>query len=40
MDKKAEAGNLRFVVLEGPGRAAVRAVDEATVAATIDFFAG
>ena len=27
MDKKAAAGQLRFIVLEGPGRAAVRGVD-------------
>ena len=40
MDKKAIAGALRFVVLEGPGRAAIRTVDEATAAATIEAFAG
>ena len=38
MDKKAVGGSLRFVVLEGPGRAAVRHVDEAVVAATIESF--
>jgi len=40
MDKKAAAGSLRFVVLEGPGRAALRTVDAATAAATIEAFAG
>ncbi|MDQ6639115.1 MAG: 3-dehydroquinate synthase [Pseudomonadota bacterium] len=40
MDKKAEAGDLRFVVLDGPGRAAVRGAPEATVAATIAAFGG
>jgi 3-dehydroquinate synthase len=38
MDKKAAAGALRFVVLEGPGRAAVRTVDPATATATIEAF--
>jgi 3-dehydroquinate synthase len=38
MDKKALGGSLRFVVLEGPGRAALRQVDESIVAATIDSF--
>jgi len=38
MDKKAVGGSLRFVVLEGPGRAAVRHADEAIVAATIESF--
>jgi 3-dehydroquinate synthase len=38
MDKKASAGALRFVVLEGPGRAAVRTVDPATAAATVEAF--
>jgi len=40
MDKKAVGGSLRFIVLEGPGRAAVRPVDEAIVAATIEAFQG
>ncbi len=40
MDKKAEAGQLRFIVLEGPGRAAVRGADAAAVAATIESFGG
>ncbi|MEY2892952.1 MAG: hypothetical protein RJA98_2860, partial [Pseudomonadota bacterium] len=30
-DKKAEAGEIKFVVIDGPGRAAVRAVPEALV---------
>ena len=38
MDKKAVGGSLRFVVLEGPGRAAVRHVDEAIVGETIESF--
>jgi hypothetical protein len=40
MDKKAAAGALRFVVLEGPGRAGVRTVDPALAAATIEAFGG
>ncbi|MEO5843204.1 MAG: 3-dehydroquinate synthase [Caldimonas sp.] len=40
MDKKAEAGEPRFIVLEGPGRAAVRGADPAAVAATLESFAG
>jgi 3-dehydroquinate synthase len=39
MDKKAAAGSLRFVVLEGPGRAALRTVDATIAAATIEAFA-
>jgi 3-dehydroquinate synthase len=31
LDKKAEAGEIRFVVLEGPGRAGVRAAPDALV---------
>jgi 3-dehydroquinate synthase len=38
MDKKAQAGAMRFVVLEGPGQAAVREVDAALVAETIERF--
>jgi 3-dehydroquinate synthase len=38
MDKKAAAGALRFVVLEGPGRATVRTVDPGVAAATIEAF--
>jgi len=40
MDKKAEAGQIRFIVLEGPGKAAVRGADAAVVAATIEAFSG
>jgi len=40
MDKKAEAGRIRFIVLEGPGKAAVREADAAVVAATIEAFGG
>ena len=40
MDKKAQAGQLRFILLEGPGRAAVRGADAAAVAATIESFGG
>jgi 3-dehydroquinate synthase len=40
LDKKAASGELRFVVLEGPGSAALRTVDPATVAATIEAFQG
>ncbi|MGZ8259037.1 MAG: 3-dehydroquinate synthase [Caldimonas sp.] len=39
MDKKAAAGSLRFVVLEGPGRAARRTVDAGAAAATVEAFA-
>ena len=39
-DKKAQSGQLRFVVIEGPGRAVVRAVDEAAVTATLESFGG
>jgi len=38
LDKKASAGTLRFIVLEGPGRAALRTVEPAIVAATLDAF--
>jgi 3-dehydroquinate synthase len=31
VDKKAEAGEIRFVVIEEPGRAAVRAAPDALV---------
>jgi 3-dehydroquinate synthase len=40
MDKKAEAGEIRFIVLEAPGKAAVRGADAAVVAATIEAFSG
>lgn len=35
VDKKAEGGELRFVVIEAPGRAAVRAVPEALLRETL-----
>jgi 3-dehydroquinate synthase len=38
MDKKAQSGQLRFVLLEGPGRAGVHAVDATPVIATIERF--
>jgi 3-dehydroquinate synthase len=38
LDKKAQGGQMRFVLLEGPGRAGVRAVDAAPVIATIENF--
>jgi len=40
MDKKAEAGEIRFIVLEGPGKATVRGADATVVAATIEAFGG
>jgi 3-dehydroquinate synthase len=36
VDKKAEGGEIRFVVIEQPGRAAVRAADDALVARVIE----
>lgn len=36
VDKKAEAGEIRFVVIDGPGRAAMRAAPDALVAEVID----
>jgi len=36
VDKKAEAGDIRFVVIDGPGRAAVRAAPDALVRQVID----
>ena len=36
VDKKADAGEMRFVLLEGPGRAVVRAVGPERVAPTIE----
>ncbi|MEY2617298.1 MAG: hypothetical protein RL522_300 [Pseudomonadota bacterium] len=36
LDKKAEAGEIRFVVIDGPGRAAVRAAPDAQVAQVIE----
>lgn len=37
VDKKAEAGEIRFVVIDGPGRAVVRAAPDALVREVIDF---
>ncbi len=36
LDKKAEAGEIRFVVIDGPGRAAVRPAPDALVAQVIE----
>ncbi|MBH1965971.1 MAG: 3-dehydroquinate synthase [Comamonadaceae bacterium] len=36
VDKKAESGEIRFVVIDGPGRAAVRGAPDALVRAVID----
>lgn len=36
VDKKAEAGEIRFVVIDGPGRAAVRSAPDALVREVID----
>ena len=36
VDKKAEGGEIRFVVIEAPGRAAVRAAPDATVRAVVE----
>jgi 3-dehydroquinate synthase len=36
MDKKAEGGEIRFVVIDGPGRAAVRSAPDALVRQVID----
>lgn len=40
IDKKAEAGDLRFVVIEGVGRAGVRAAPDADVRAAIEAHVG
>lgn len=40
VDKKAEAGRIRFVVIESPGRAAVREAPEALVAQAIQAHVG
>lgn len=37
VDKKAEAGEIRFVVIDGPGRATLRAAPDALVREVIDF---
>ncbi|PKO60052.1 MAG: 3-dehydroquinate synthase, partial [Betaproteobacteria bacterium HGW-Betaproteobacteria-18] len=36
LDKKSEAGEIKFVVIEQPGRAAVRAAPDAVVRQVID----
>ncbi|HEY4958840.1 MAG TPA: 3-dehydroquinate synthase [Caldimonas sp.] len=38
LDKKSQAGRLRFVVLEGAGKAALRVVDARAVAPTLELF--
>lgn len=40
IDKKSEAGEIRFVVIDGPGRAAVRAAPDAMVRDVIDSCCG
>jgi 3-dehydroquinate synthase len=35
VDKKAEAGAIKFVLIDGPGRAVVRAAPDAVVAEVI-----
>ncbi|MGH8831002.1 MAG: 3-dehydroquinate synthase [Polaromonas sp.] len=37
IDKKSEAGEIRFVVIDGPGKAAVRSAPDALVREVIDF---
>jgi len=36
VDKKAEAGEIKFVVIDGPGRAAVRSAPDALVREVIN----
>ena len=36
IDKKSEGGEIRFVLLDGPGRAQVRAAPDALVCSVID----
>ena len=36
VDKKAEAGEIRFVLIDGPGRASVRSAPDALVREVID----
>jgi 3-dehydroquinate synthase len=36
LDKKSEAGEIRFVLIDGPGRAAVRAAPDALVREVIE----
>jgi 3-dehydroquinate synthase len=38
VDKKAEAGRIRFVLLDGPGRAGLLPVDDALVAEVIEAY--
>ena len=40
VDKKSEAGDIRFVLIDGPGRAAVRSAPEPLVRQVIDFCCG
>jgi 3-dehydroquinate synthase len=36
LDKKSEAGDIRFVVIDGPARAAVRGAPDALVREVVD----
>jgi len=36
LDKKSDAGEIRFVLIDGPGRAVVRAAPDAIVREVID----
>jgi len=36
LDKKSEAGEIKFVVIDGPGRAAVRGAPDALVREVLD----
>jgi 3-dehydroquinate synthase len=36
LDKKAEAGDIRFVLIDGPGQAAVRAAPDALAREVIE----
>ena len=36
VDKKAEAGDIRFVLIDGPGKAEVRSAPDALVREVID----
>ena len=36
IDKKSEAGEIRFVVIDGPGKAVVRSAPDALVRGVID----
>ena len=40
LDKKSEGGALRFVLIDGPGRAVLRPVPDALVRETIAAFGG